>query len=173
MCEQCMAETKCYGEVMPHWWLVQATKEGWMMKPGDFGLVYINDPDFVWSPDFMPMIDPTFDLTDEQQDVMTEEQNKEWDVFYDRVTEIEKHFDCEPTTGYNLVSAAKEAGYDEDKHGWRFLAWLTHQMALVMQSNPMADEKIANELDKEREMKWGYYHDENGVMHKNAKIVEV
>jgi hypothetical protein len=164
MCEQCLAETKTFGEVIPHWWLVQATKEGWQMKPGDYGLVYMNDPDFIWPKELVPITDPTFGLSDEEEEAMDAGANGKWNEFIERVDKIDGNFWCEPATGYSLVNAAKEAGYDEEKHGYRLLSWLTHQMALVIQSNPTADEKIADELDKVREEKWGYSRNEHGIL---------
>lgn len=163
MCEQCSAKTKTYGEVLPHWWLVQATQDGNMMKAGDFGLVWANDPDFVWPESLAPRKDPSFEMTDEEFDNMTEETGQAWDEFQDYVESLEPHFKCDPMTGYCLVKAIYEAGYDRKKHSFRIIGWLSHRMAVVMQRNPDADEAISNRYADEEEKAWGYYRETSGV----------
>lgn len=151
MCEQCSAKTKNYGEIAPHWWLIQATEEGHTMKPGDFGLVECNDPDFVWPGSIVPIKDPCFDLDDEDENF----SHEDWLAFCKAAEELEEYLYAEPMRGHALVSAVMKAGYDPEKHGYRLSHWLTHQMALVIESNPTADDKIGASLDKEREKVWG------------------
>lgn len=162
MCEQCSAATKTYGEVVPHWWLIQATKDGNMMKTNDFGLVWINDPDYVWPGDLVPSKDPAYEFTDEQFDNMTTEEGDKWEDWLENVEKLEKHFKSDPGTGFDLVTACNDAGYDPEKHGYRLMSWLSHRMAIVMERNPTADEKIADKFDLEDEAEWGYTRDNVG-----------
>jgi hypothetical protein len=159
-----MAETKTYGEVLPCWWLVQATKDGHEMKAGDYGLVVCNDPDYIWSG--TPRKDPSFGMTDEEFDNMSDDVGREWDDFMDYVDELRKHFNSDPMTGYSLVTAAKEAGWDRETHGF-LLVWLSHRMAEVIERNPTADEAICERFALEDEKTWGYKRDEHNVPRKH------
>jgi len=166
MCEQCTAQTKTYGEVLPHWWLVQATKDGNEMKAGDFGLVQCNDPDYIWPENLAPRKDPAFGFTDEQFDNMTEETGQEWDDFQEYVEKLGKHFNSDPMTGYYLVESAKTAGWKPEEY--RFLmGWLSHRMAVAIERNPTADESISNRLADEDEKAWGLVRDEKGILRKH------
>ena len=169
MCEQCSAATKTYGEVLPHWWLVQATKQGNMMREGDFGLVWADDPDFCWPKDMPPRKDPSFGMTDEEFDNMTDEDGREWDEFQDYVDNLWPHFRCDPGTGHCLMEAITDAGYDRAKHGYNYLAWLVHRMAVVMERNPDADEKASEAYAIEEEKAWGYHRDQHGSIRKNGQ----
>jgi hypothetical protein len=143
MCEQCSAQTKTYGEVVPGWWLVQATKEGNMMKPDDFGLVACNDPDFIWPLALAPQKDPAFDMTEEEFDNMTEDVGKAWDDFQDYTEKLSEHFSCDPIVGYSLMQGVYQAGYSRKEYGYNYMGWLSHRMAVVIERNPTADEKIS------------------------------
>ena len=131
MCEQCLARVIdiASGEFIPDWFLVMATCDGSnIMKRGDYGLGQINDPDFVIPAALKPTVDPVFDLTDEQIDAMSEEEDEKMEVFHDLVDSISKHLFADPITGYELVTACKAAGWDPEKHGWDLAYWLTHKM---------------------------------------------
>ena len=49
MCEQCLVNPIEYGEVLPGWFLIRATKDGMLMNAGEFGLVQTNSPAFTFS----------------------------------------------------------------------------------------------------------------------------
>src|SRR5581483_2364777 len=155
MCEQCMAETKTYGEVLPRWWLVQATKNGHEMKAGDFGLVVCNDPDYIWPENLAPRKDPSFGMTDEEFDNMTDETGVAWDEFNDYVEQFSKYLNSDPLTGWMLVNAAKEAGWSRETHGF-LTGWLFHRMAVVIERNPTADEEICERYALQDEAARGY-----------------
>lgn len=166
MCEQCSAKTKTYGEVLPHWWLVQATQDGNMMKAGDFGLVVCNDPDYIWPADMPPRKDPSFGMSDEEFDNMPDEVGQEWDDFMEYIEKLGKRLDSDPLTGYSLVTAAKEAGWDRNKNGF-LEGWLSHRMAVVVERNPTADDDISDKFANEDEQTWGYKRDEHGYPRKD------
>lgn len=149
MCEQCVAETTLYvgpgdADVLPGFGLVRATKDGWLMKKGDWGLVHVNDPDYWWSP--TPVEDPLDGLSDEEIDKLPPEAFKTDD--YDTATEkiddalsgrspsmLEK--DCHAYPRFEdaarLYDAAKQAGYDRARDG-RFAAWLCHRLAIFLKT---------------------------------------
>jgi hypothetical protein len=68
MCEQCCAQVDSWGEILPGWSLVRATRDGNYMKKGDWGLVEVNDPAFIFST--TPIKDLTYGLTDDEIDRM-------------------------------------------------------------------------------------------------------
>lgn len=146
MCEQCTAATKTYGEVVPHWSLIQATRDGNYMKENDFGLVNCNDPSFIWSGDVVPLKDPTFEFTDEQFDAtMSAEDDALFDKFIANAEILEASFKSDPESGYSLIINCMKAGYDRKKHN-RFMLWLLHRIAIVMERNPTADDALVEKF---------------------------
>ena len=89
MCEQCLVNPLFYGEVIPGWYLIKARRESSSMRVGDWGLLRINNPDFIWS---------TFDFEPSDENAIT---------FYDC-------WSCAPETGHALFSSALKAGFTED-----------------------------------------------------------
>lgn len=169
MCEQCSAATKTYGEVVPHWRLVQATKDGNMMKADDFGLVWCDDPSYFWPGDMRPRKDPAFEMPDADFDNMNEEAGDEWDSFIEYVDKLAGHFQSDPTTGHGLVTACHDAGYSRQKHGFRLLSWLSHRMAATMERNPTADENLAEEYAAQDHVAWGYKRNDLGDLIKERQ----
>lgn len=89
MCEQCIARTNSWGEVLPGFALIRATADGSIMERGDWGLVQMNDPSFYWPS--TPRPDPFYNFTDEQINALTPEQEKEMDFWHE---EVEEFIDC-------------------------------------------------------------------------------
>ena len=88
------------------------------------------------------------------------------------VEEVGKHLDSDPMTGYCLVEAAKEAGWDREKKGF-LEGWLLHRCAEVIERNPTADEEISNKFALEDEAAWGhkdYKRDETGLPNKSLGL---
>ncbi len=138
MCLQCSTKSSYYAkEVMPGWRLHRATKDAWDNEPkewrkDEYGLVKMNDPAFTWTS--TPVIDPSFDMSDEEIENLSPGVCDEFD---DAVCEMEEAMIVGPMTGYSLIEAAKEAGYDPNKHGYRFSRWLVHSMGIIVR-----DEKL-------------------------------
>jgi len=131
MCLQCSAKAKTIiKDIIPGYDLMKSTKDCDEWPKGYYGLICNNDPDFIWKD--KPILDPTFDITELEK---FEDDNIIWkkcDEFFEVVESIEPHFECDPLSGYNLIKACKKAGWDEEKHGFRILCWLTHHMATEM-----------------------------------------
>ena len=115
MCELCLAKVISYsGEVLPGVYLRRATTDGNIMEAGDFGLVFCNDPSFVFS--IVPECEPPED-NDKQ---LTEFFN--WaakvEMFEDQLAYVENDFGII----YCLVEAGTRVGYNF--RSGRFSAWL-------------------------------------------------
>lgn len=149
MCEQCSAETETICEdLLPGWALVVATKDGDMMKAGDYGLIEINDPTFIISKDFKPVPDFTYDMSDEEFDNLSEDEYTRWVDISMVYRNIGLDLMCDPETGHRLVSDGAKAGYelnlpnrdletygstDAMAGGIEFNYWLIHKMGLAIQ----------------------------------------
>ena len=108
MCEQCVAEARDWGEVLPGWTLIRASRDGNTMKADQWGLVSGNDPDFWWT------------VTPRPRPPEGSADGRAWSLDAD---EFEKTLVTDPATGYLLYSAAREAGY-AGEGGVRFGFWL-------------------------------------------------
>lgn len=75
MCEGCVAQTTLFGEVFKKIYLVRATKDGYYMKKGNWGLVIVNDPFFIF--------EHTPKVTKEEDDVTDSEEE-----FLDKVINL-------------------------------------------------------------------------------------
>ena len=142
MCEQCLAKTKLYirldtnnvedVEVLPGYYLVQATQDGSWMEKDDWGLVRCNDPDYAWSN--TPVIDPCNGLTDEEINSNENEVNRK--IFDEAVDDMEESLNYEGSFdhAYFLGEAMRKAGYDPEKHGYRSAAWLCNHLAVFLET---------------------------------------
>ena len=171
MCEQCLANAiEIMEEFLPGWCLVMATTDGHAMMKGDYGLVRCNDPDFVIPIDLKPIPDPAFDFSDEQINVMSKEEFQKVEAFTDLVAGISGMLITDPVTGYELVSACKEAGWDPKIHGWRIEYWLTHQMGKAIAEfegrpeKPIAEQTVAQQEE---------YHGFDDQAHKDAFDIQI
>lgn len=153
MCEQCVAEAKLYvglGEshALPGIGLVRATKDGWLMKNGDWGLVHVNDPDYWWSA--TPVEDPFYGLTDDEINKLPASVGDSFDAACDQIDDalagrgpsmLDK--DCHAYPRFDdamrLYEAAKQAGYEQSTHG-RFAAWLCHHLAVFLKTASALEE---------------------------------
>lgn len=169
MCEQCVAATVMYTlpgagghEVLPGYALVRATKDGWMMRKGDWGLVRMNDPDYWWSK--TPVEDPYLGLTDAEIDKRPE-PDLAYDTFQDAVDELQNALDgrTEPMLEqgrYNyprfedaieLYEAAKLAGWSLKKKPINggtmearepFAYWLCNYLAVFLKTATVMPESV-------------------------------
>jgi hypothetical protein len=106
MCEQCVAEAVQHGEVLPGWVLIRASRDGNLMKAGQWGLVSGNDPDYVWSA--TPRPEPPC-------------QDPQWSAWSEEARHFEEALRADPPTGYLLYAAARQAGFIPEG---RFAFWL-------------------------------------------------
>ena len=98
MCEMCEAKTEIWAEPFPGWFLDRATKDGDILKAGEWCLVMTNYPSFWWS-----------------EKPHSDDDSMEWAEAYDKFTN-------ELNTRYLddvllLADAAKKAGYNRDADG--------------------------------------------------------
>ena len=122
MCEQCTTECLEIGEVIPGIWIIQATKDGNLMKAGYYGLVYCNDPFVVWSE--KPYPDPN---------AIDELCNLENWVAYDIVASaFRDKLLLPPETGQLLVESCISAGWDKKEHGC-LAFWLYDHMGKFLE----------------------------------------
>ena len=126
MCDQCTTEALRYGdEVMPGFCLMKAQKEGVRWHAGDWGLVESNDPTVTWTSE--PQPSPVYGMTDEQEEAWFKE-NEDNPALIETALgfvpdDFRNAFDLDPGTGYRLVMAGKECGYDPETSGF-FVNWL-------------------------------------------------
>jgi len=133
MCDGCVAETVNLGEVLPHWWVVQATKQSMYMEPEDFALVWSNDPSFIWKT--VPELDPVFGIESD----LTIEQETAADAWLTKAMAFEKELVGELYDSWELVDAAIKSGWDFQKHG-RVHYWLFDRIALTILRGEATDE---------------------------------
>lgn len=134
MCEQCCADTETIGDVLPGISLVRARKQGSKMKPGDWGLVEGNDPFFIWSGEIVP--DPFENLTDDEINACTDEQEAEFDRWGDAYEPF-RFMECDPRIGYEMISEAIELGYDPKEGSVNY--WLWCRMAKLVRGEPVSN----------------------------------
>lgn len=142
MCEQCIAETEFYGEVLPGYYLTRATKDGWWLKAGDWCLVICNDPEFSFHT--MPIKDPFDGMTDEQVDATSKEEMKRFDDFVEVCNTIgveiaQSVLNKEPFWALHIYGklyvAMEKAGFSSEKDGDPTM-WLCHRIAAFIEAHP-------------------------------------
>ena len=133
MCEQCSAEVDGWAYPLDGWVLIRATKDGFFMKKGEWGLLRSNDPDFIWEE--TPTLDPTEGLTDEELDKASVELQDAEDNFTRAAQKFEDDLQGYPASGWELYNAALKAGYDKAKHG-RFAFWVFNHLAKHLRDHP-------------------------------------
>ena len=150
MCLQCLTKSKVIvKEILPGYCLQKATVGHAEWPKGYYGLVRINDPDFIWKGE--PLEDPLYNMPDSEVDALPNKslllkKNRE---YFDRVEQIEKHLvtsmgeRLDIMAMYALVKACKKIGYKEKVHGYRVVAWLSHHMALKIKKTDQKKIKIA------------------------------
>ena len=114
MCEQCLTHCITFGEVLPGFHLMRARRDGNEWKKGQWGLIEINDPTVVW---YTTPVHHA-DITD----------------YFDIPEEFLNAFKCYPVTGFRMVSAAKQVGYEPRRDGF-FEYWLYERLAKHIAEN--------------------------------------
>ena len=145
-----MSEIDCFGtslsigEVLPSWHLVQmiGTKpenpdylvNGFVMKEGDYGLTFCNDPSFVFS--MPPLPDPPEDCSDE-----------EWQAYLPTLKHYQERLrGATAEDSYQLVNSCIKAGFDLEEGG--LACWLADRMYKTLEEykNPLKVNKTYEDL---------------------------
>lgn len=133
MCLQCTTEAVKICDVFGKWSLWKATVDDTDWAKDSYGLLTVDDPDFVWSGEIVP--DPYAGLTDEESDQKEKEDPigmQEKDARFSKA--VEAFRDCNSMNqnwmmySYHLINAAKEAGYDPE-NDFNFAAWFINFLA--------------------------------------------
>ena len=138
MCEQCTCATVGW-HLFGDWTLVRARFDGMMMKAGDWGLLRMNHPEFAWTNPVVGLTDPWYGIPDTEWD----EDDERWCPYEDFMIQAEKldlpwaavQCDSGGISLYELIQQGKEAGWNQDEHGY-FELWLYHKMGEVVQRYP-------------------------------------
>lgn len=118
------------------------------MKPGEYGLIWINDASYVWAE--KPEPDPTWESEhDADGNLIDAEDVKDYDgaAYEEWAKKVLKFEEClvsDPWEGYKLVRACKEAGYLEADG--RLSYWLFNKMGeflLAKEATPEWRTKVA------------------------------
>lgn len=125
MCDQCNAKVTFFGEPMPGWYLMRATRDGIVWKAGEWGLVSGDDPDFRWSSTPTPSV--LFGVHDDSEQERWLQANEGTPQYERELSGPPADFSAalltEPGRGYRLVVAAMQRGYDPEESG-DFASWL-------------------------------------------------
>ena len=145
-----MSEIDCFGtplsigEVVPGWHLVQLLEtkpenpnylvNSFVMREGDFGLTFCNDPSFVFS--MPPMAEASDDCSDE-----------DWQAYLPTLMHYRERLNgAYALVSYKLVDSCVKAGFDPNKAG--LACWLADRMYKVLEDykNPLKVDKTYEEL---------------------------
>jgi len=125
MCEQCLVNPLFYGQVFGDWQLIRARRDGNEMKVGDWGLVLVNDPSFVWQTS--PMISDEYAPDD----------------FYQSLC-------CMlPLQGKRFAESCISAGFKGDSD-YDLVDWLWRKVVMCAQNTPSTWEDAFPQLDEIR-----------------------
>lgn len=145
MCQQCSTEAVDYGEFIPGWSLVRATKDYRNVKRGDWGLTAGGDPECWWPSEFVPLKDPMFGLTSDEMDRTDWLGDEICDRFWEVTEKVQGKLFLDPLAGHDLVQDAKTAGFDRRQH---FLTdWLVHKMALLIEERIVFHNSVELQLE--------------------------
>ena len=118
MCESCMTEATYHGEIFPGWHLRRAVKEyeGW--KAGEWALIEMNGPSYIWP--VAPYPEPP-----DPPDDATAQVDQEWLNKFDDW--VDASYQIQSLNGmksiYLLTQAAITKGYNPKEDG-AFEPWL-------------------------------------------------
>ena len=121
MCLQCLAEAVSYGEVIPGLWVSRAIKTVDHWSKDQVGLVFMNDPSFIFESEPKVMPDE-----EEQFDAWTKWCDYTEGIFMDALgfSDI--------TSIVLLIEACKKAGWNQDEHG-RLDFWLMEKVGKILE----------------------------------------
>ena len=106
MCEQCNVNPLYFDDVLPGWTLIRARRQGYDMKVGQWGLLTMNSPDFIWTS--TPKPDPTWGMSEEEEDKYNKEHPGESGCLPEDFTDAFINLD----NVFQLGQACIKAGFD-------------------------------------------------------------
>ena len=133
MCLQCLTKAVTVKkDILPGYilkkarldYVGQGNSPSWLK--GQFGLIKMNNPDFVWT---NPGVNPIDGLTDRQINSIEESKWKRAVEWMKKVEIIEKNFKDEPMICYEFIRACKKAGYRPARHGLNAVMWFVNHCA--------------------------------------------
>jgi hypothetical protein len=138
MCEQCAAATIDIAEFAPDWRLIRATRDGSLMKAGQYGLVDGDDPSFVLS--VTPQPAPNGGVVGDDDGPTL---HKAWDEWFGIAGRMHADLACAPVIGYALVSACIEAGWGRPGSELPlFTQWLTDRLGRILAGESVEGVKV-------------------------------
>lgn len=143
MCEQCLTWPISFGQPLSGFTLMRARRDGNDWMKGEWALVECNDPTFQWR--VTPTPSPIWGMTDDEEEAYFESLthgSPEYDrvsFAYDRGDFEEVFSNMTAMTGYKMITAAMEKGYDQKQHGC-FLPWFFDYLGEYLKDAPMEDE---------------------------------
>ena len=117
MCEQCLTWPVSFGQPLEGFTLMRARRQGNDWRKGYWGLVECNDPTFMWKSTPIPL--------------------SEDDMPYGYPDEFATALICDPNSGYRLVAACMEKGYNQTTS---LYSWLFDYLGRWLLTAPMTDE---------------------------------
>lgn len=136
MCEQCLTAAEPISRTaLPGITVMQARKGIDTWPEGWYGFVDCNDPFLVFEG---PLVaNALAEIADEDWDALTAEQEAAYENFHQAALRLGKSLETLPAmTGYFVVKACMDAGYQPEKHGHAIEYWLMHHLATATQSTP-------------------------------------
>lgn len=160
MCLQCNSLPVYFGEPLPGWTLVRARAHDEDWPIGWWGLLRINDPDFVW--EMTPVATPTFGMSEKQEDdfldraqwggvSQTEADADGWLEWPAGRAFVDAFVSTDPETGYELVAAGIKMGFVPGK--WHFAVWLFEYLGHYLKNAEMEIDTASDDAARERN-KW-------------------
>lgn len=130
MCNQNGALAANYGEVVPGWCLLRATRDYLGTRRGDWALATDGIPECWWPSELEPLKNPAHGQSDDAIDLMGAPDIEAIDRFVQVADDIWGHVRMEARTERCLMVAAEEEGFDRERF---FLSdWLVHRMAVLI-----------------------------------------
>ncbi len=127
MCLQCLTEATVVKEaVLPGFTLMQAQADNPLWPKGWYALVESNDPTIVFEGPLL--LDPTAGLTEDDLDWQPAlpDGYEEYDA---GAQKMEPMLKCDPVTGFRLVQACMQEGFETTAHG-SLAYWLLNHLAV-------------------------------------------
>jgi hypothetical protein len=133
MCDICDCNPVKYGEIMPGWTLARAATTNPYWSAGQWALLFGEDAYVVWD-DPCPVIDPMFDMSDEQIDALPEGWLKSNMAIIAATREWAKrlHYVNGMHDAAALLASCIACGWDVEEHGSPEV-WLAQRVARAVQ----------------------------------------
>lgn len=133
MCEQCVTNAETVlAEALPGYALMRARVGSSAWPEGWYGLVVRNDPEFVFQGPLLK--DPLAGFSDEEINACSAELEEASTVFSAAAQGLQDSMSSLPAlTGYELISACVQVGYDIKRDGTETAYWLMHHLSTAVE----------------------------------------